>query len=151
MKKIGEYTAKGQTSEAEVYAFINLFDGSYETGYKVKEFKIWGNNFAGGSQPDCIGKLATTADVSTATANFMNAQDNREIAWATSSGSTDSGGSPFAESIVDPDNLIIEDLYVFCRDYGGHNVNYMIVLEKYAIEDWEGAMGIVRNRSQGVG
>ena len=45
MKKIGEYTARGILSEADTEAGnpqqIPLFDGSFKTAYRVKEFYIW--------------------------------------------------------------------------------------------------------------
>ena len=53
-------------------------------------------------------------------------------------------------SVVDPDNMIIEDLYFSARFSAADTfrVNYMVTLEKYDISDWQGALTMVRNRSQ---
>ena len=51
-------------------------------------------------------------------------------------------------SIIDPDNMIIEDLYLVVNAQDEGNVNYMIQLQKYDISEWQGALSMVRNRSQ---
>ena len=154
MKKIGEYTARGIVSEADTTAGnpqkIPLFDGSFTTGYRVVEFKIWGTSWGSSSAPDCIGKLSKNDDGTTAANNFMRADDDNQIAWATSAGSTDQGGAPLDDSIIDPDNMIIEDLYVYVRASTDANaVNYIVRLEKYEISDWQGALAMARDRAQG--
>ena len=83
MKKIGEYTARGQidetSSENGAPAVINLFDGRFDTGYRVTEFYVWGSNAASSSNPDVSGKLATSKNVASGT-SFFDASDDREIA-----------------------------------------------------------------------
>jgi hypothetical protein len=153
MKKIGEYTMRGQLSENETetapYGYkVPLFDGRFDTGYRVVEFTIWGSNWASSTGPDVIGKLGTQPNLSPDPGDFMNANDQREIAWAGAPGGTDTGGSGF--SVVDPDNMIIEDLYVYTRGAtDAADVNYMIKMVKYDITDWKGALSMVRNKSQG--
>jgi hypothetical protein len=151
MKLVGQYTARGTLSETDAVQRINLFDGRFDTGYKVVDFRIWGGDFQGSSQPDVIGKLATEPGLERTTATFMRAADNREIAWAASAGSTD-GGLGFAEAgVIDPDNIIVEDLYVYVR--GATNtspVNYMVVMEKYDISLNVGAYSMVRNSGQDI-
>lgn len=154
MKKIGTYTIRGQTTEEEQEAGrpaqIRLFDGRFDSGYKVIEFKIWSQNYNGSSPPDVIGKLATTDNLAGAPNVFFNAQDVRELAWATSAGSTD-GGLGFGDSIVDPDNFVVEDLFVYARaSTDGTQVNYMVIMEKYDVTDARGALAMVRNNAQNV-
>ncbi len=153
MKKIGEYTVRGLLSEDESETMpyqrkITLFDGRFDTGYRVTEFHIWGSSWNTSSQPDVVGKLATEAGLTTTASGFLNAGDNREIAWAGGNGGLDTGGTTF--SIVDPDNMIIEDLHVYVRgNVDTTDVNYLIKMEKYDISDWQGALSMVRNKSQG--
>jgi hypothetical protein len=157
MKKIGQYTARGIVSEADTAAgkpqLISLFDGRFDTGYRVVEFYIWGSTYSGSAEPDVIGKLSKNDDgVGASGASFMRADDNNQIAWATSAGTTDAGGAPFAETIIDPDNMIIEDLYVYARGSSSTTtqaINYLVVLEKYDITDWQGALTMARDRAQG--
>jgi hypothetical protein len=157
MKKIGEYTARGIVSEADTAAgnpqLITLFDGRFDTAFRVKEFYIWGSTFSGSVEPDVIAKLSKNDDgVFNSGANFMRADDDNQIAWATSAASADAGGAPFAESIIDPDNMVVEDLYVYARGLSSvttQAINYLIVMEKYEITDWQGALTMARDRAQG--
>ena len=151
MKKIGQYTARGTLTEVDAVQKINLFDGRYDTGYKVVDFRIWGGDFTGSSQPDVVGKLSTEPGLENAAATFMRAADNREIAWAASAGSAD-GGLGFAESgVIDPDNIIVEDLYVYVRGTSNTSpVNYFVRLEKYEISLNVGAYSMVRNSGQDI-
>ena len=49
-------------------------------------------------------------------------------------------------SIIDPDNLVIQDLFLYPD--ANNNTNYLIKLEKYQFTDSLGALAMVRNRSQ---
>ena len=153
MKKIGDYTLRGQLVEEDAEAGnpfrIRLFDGRFDSGYKVVGFNVWGASYSSSSTPDCVGKLATTDNLNASDVNFMNAQDVREIAWATSAGSTD-GGLGFGESIIDPDNFIVEDLFVYVRGADTFNINYIVYLEKYDTTASRGALAMVRNNAQNV-
>ena len=44
MKKIGEYTVRGRLAAQET-AKIQLFDGRFDTAYKIKDFKKWNFHF----------------------------------------------------------------------------------------------------------
>ena len=144
MKKIGEYTMRGRIDADSDSNRILLFDGSFQTGYRVTDFIIASadpNDAAG----DCNAKLTTEAT----TSHAWNWDDSTQIAWAVSENRVTS--SPvFGRSIVDPDNLIIQDLFIQCESSNAVTVNYMIIMEKYEITDWQGALGMVRNSSQDV-
>ena len=80
----------------------------------------------------------------------MRADDDNQIAWAWFGASTDSGGSSSQAPIIDKDNLIVEDLYVYVRASGDdQEINYMVELEKYEITDWQGALSMARDRADG--
>tara|TARA_Y100000361_G_C11150678_1_gene340821 strand:+ start:30 stop:536 length:507 start_codon:yes stop_codon:yes gene_type:complete len=157
MKKIGEYTARGIVSEEQTEAGIPqripLNDGNPRTAYRVVRFQVWGADYGGSTNPDCAGKLSKNDDGITSFASFMRADDHNQVAWSQSTGQTDSGGGGgFGESIIDPDNLIVEDLYVYARSAHSTDVlpiNYLVVLEKYEISDWQGALTMARDRAQG--
>ena len=154
MKKVGTYTLRGRVSELDTEAGtpqkIRLFDGRFDTGYKVINFKVWSSTFSNSTHPDMIAKLGTTDNLRTSNVKFMNADDVREIAWAGSAGGTDVWTD--TNSIVDPDNFIVEDLYVYMRDAfdasGGGN--YMVTLEKYTSTSSMGALALVRNNAQNI-
>ena len=157
MKKIGQYTARGTVSEQDTIDGnphqIPLFDGRFDTAYRVVEFKIWGTDYDGSANPDCIGKLSKNDDGAVAPSVFMRADDDNQIAWATTAAGGQSGtDGGFSESIIDPDNLVVEDLYVYVRSANATTtdpVNYLVILEKYEITDWQGALAMARDRAQG--
>jgi hypothetical protein len=154
MKKIGVYTARGIVTEDETAAGtpqkIPLFDGSFQTAYRVIDFYIWGSDYGSNTQPDCIGKLSKNEFGVVATANFMRADDDNQIAWSWFGANQESGADFGRDSIVDPDNLIVEDLYVYglINSGGTAAINYMITMEKYEISDWQGALTMARDRQQ---
>ena len=151
MKKIGEYTARGQVSEdlteQGIPDKITLFDGRFNTGYRVTDFKIWTSNVLAGTA--AAAKLSTSGTSSTARADFFRADKNDQIAWAVTEMTTDGGTSGgFADAIGDFDNLVIEDLYVYVRcETHETPINYMITMEKYEITDWKGALAMARDRA----
>jgi hypothetical protein len=153
MKKIGEYTARGICEEVGGLAVpqqIPLFDGSFKTAYRVVDFKIWSSDYGASSSPDVVGKLSKNDDGGTSTSDFMRADDDNQIAWAASAGAGDAGLGFGEGPIIDPDNLIVEDLYVYGRAANSDAViNYLVVMEKYEISDWQGALAMARDRAQG--
>ena len=150
MKKLGEYTVRGLFDEGEglVKRIATLFDGRFDTAYRLVGGIFYPSDFASSTAPDCLAKLGTDVGLHTGSAGFFNFSDNREIAWGGFSGSTD-GSLPVPAFQFDPDNLIVEDLYMAIRQSASGNVNYLLHFEKYDITDWQGALSMVRNRSQG--
>ena len=73
---------------------------------------------------------------------------NTQIAWGFG-GNNNTTSATFSNfSIIDPDNLIIQDLYLIGANAGSGEINYIITLEKYEFTEWKGALGMVRNKSQ---
>ena len=153
MKKIGMYTARGAIDEESTAAGapqqIPLFDGSFKTAYRVIEFHIFPGNINNSTNPDVIGKLSKNDDGVLSNVNFWRADDDNQVAWSSVSGSSDIVAAPF--NLVDPDNLIVEDLYVYGLTAGStaSPINYLVVMEKYEISDWQGALAMARDRAQG--
>jgi len=148
MKKIGDYTVRGSVRTDNEINRIILNDGSFETGYRVVEFVIGPHDMDNTGVNNITAKLMTDDDA--AVGINWNWDNNEEIGW--SAYSHDANGIfPQTFSLVDPDNLIIQDLYIIADEGGaGGDVkcNYFIRLEKYAIDDSTGALAMVRNRSQ---
>ncbi len=143
MKKIGEYTTRGNVGDG-AFDRITLFDGRFDTAYKVVEFTIFPTS-PFDTNGDVYATLLTQEDAAGATT--WRADDNTQLAWSSwSVFGTDSITSDF--NLIDPDNLIVEDLFIYCNSNGNDNCNYFIRLEKYDITDWQGALSMVRNKSQ---
>jgi hypothetical protein len=143
MKKIGEYTARGRIEHRFIQR-ITLFDGCFNTGYKVISFELLTDDPTTALN-DVSGTLATEEAAAT---SEWNLADVRQIGWAghevRQGGPAESGGA------VDPDNFIVEDLYVYGFNAAGTNnyINYIITMEKYETTDWRGALAMVRNSAQ---
>ena len=143
MKKIGEYTTMGQVASASGTK-IQLFDGRFDTAYKIVGFSVTPQNVNSGN--NAYGKLTTEDDTLSNPANW-DWGSNIEVAWSGTYAVSD--GIAGNRDFIDSNNLIVEDLYFYGIDSANDRVNYMIQLEKYDISDWKGALTMVRNKSQG--
>lgn len=147
MKKIGEYTMRGKCGIAAAPERLILFDGRFDTAYRVVEFSI--ASVTQNINIEAAAKLMTDNDGISAGSNDWNWNNNEEIAWARIGNNANIAASHTAESYIDPDHLVVEDLYIKANtNEGDEEINYMMVLEKYDISDGQGALAMVRNRSQ---
>jgi hypothetical protein len=147
MKKIGEYTTRGSIVADDTINRIILDDGSYKTGYRVVEFVIAPHDMDNTNIRVYAAKLLTN-DEQTPGVNW-NWDRNGEIGWAQYALDANSSNGPNVFSLVDPDNLVIQDLFVIGSEYASDiKLNYFIRMDKYEISDWKGALSMVRNRSQ---
>lgn len=144
MKKIGELTLRGRIPVNTNGHRLQIFDGKYTTGYRVKEFIV--STYTPYATEEIVAKLHTsTTTVSIGQWDWAN---NQEIAWALWAAPTVQYYFP---SVVDEDHMIIEDLYI--TNYSptgeaGEECNYLIKLEKYEFPAWTGAAAMVENLSQ---
>lgn len=131
---------RGQVAPGEVQRLI-VDDGNYKHGFKVIEFHVFGPNLAGNRDPTM--SLGLDYDV---TSNW-DARDNRQIAWAGMVCSTgNSGGALDTFSLVDPNHIVVTDLYVnnWSTDIG----NYLVVIEPIMLTEEQGIMALIKERSQ---
>jgi hypothetical protein len=136
MKSI--HTLRGVVQAAEKKI---VFDNDLRNvGWKIKEFYYWPNNMD--SNPYVWGKLWIGNDDG-GSLGFSDAQDNRAIAWAQSSGTTPEA---LSTSIVDPDHIITGQLRVI--NGAGDNAAYLIVLEKMDLSTDQEIMALIKERSQ---
>jgi|FLLY01.1.fsa_nt_gi hypothetical protein len=141
MKKIGEYTARGQIANQTTQR-ITLFDGRFDTGYKIISFHVFPDE-PYTAAADVVGVLATESAAAT---DDWDLGDNRQVAWASVDIRT--GGFAAGGGTTDPDNFIIEDLFVHGKNGNSGAINYLVTMEKYETTDWRGALAMVRNASQ---
>tara|TARA_Y100001963_G_scaffold131927_1_gene189914 strand:+ start:607 stop:1053 length:447 start_codon:yes stop_codon:yes gene_type:complete len=147
MKKIGTHCVRGQLPEG-VEERISLFDGKFTTGYRITDVRICSSDI--GSSGDDAAVRISTESIGTMPASgesMIDFSDNRQIAWC---GYSSSGGNGFDNitPIIDPENMVIEDLYISGQHGSVHPINYLIYLEKYEFVSWQGAAVMVGNKSQ---
>lgn len=142
MKKIGEYTMKGKFDPDDGVVKLLLFDGKFDTGYRVVKFEHAMSNPLVNEEYKIV--VGTTPDITSA----FDWANNEQIAWGYGGNNNTTSASFSNFAFIDPDNMIIENLYLAGDNVGAGTLNYMITLEKYDISDWQGALAMVRNRSQ---
>jgi len=143
MKRIKDGTriVKGQvlsgTSEK-----VQLFDGKFTTGYRVTKFVVMENFPTTGKT--IVATLKTQRNL---TLGFWNFSDDTQIAWASNNAPISTRWGEF--SLIDPNNLLIEDLHIEAYvDGESVSVNYYIEMEKFEFASWDGAGQMVRNNVQ---
>jgi hypothetical protein len=142
MKPIRDYTIRGTVLVGEVKR-IQLFDGAFDTGFKIKKFVIAPKDVNDSEKVQC--KL-TTEDHEHQTSWFWGRTS--EIGWATWNTPTNSRAGQF--SLVDHDAIVVQDLYIDGTGDTGEIINYYIEMEKVKVSEWQGALAMVKNSNQSV-
>jgi len=154
MKKIGSYTARGnvnpKSSSVGLTKKLNLFDGKFSTAYKITKFEIILSD-PDNTSADVYGMLLTEFLYSGTDATW-DFSESRQLGWASSSAVySDSGMTAQPFNLIDRDNLVVEDLFIYARcGTTAASVNYYIEFDKYDISEGLGALTMVRNSSQSV-
>ena len=143
MKK---HTLRGQLAEGEIKRLI-IDDGRLTHAMRVTKFVVFGDaQLSAGN--DAMGVLGYQGIFP---APMWNAGDNNQIAWSSTVVVDLSGAnSPF--SLIDPNHLIIRDLYITGQvgSTGGTGVlNYYIEMEAVDITHDESILQLIKERSQG--
>jgi hypothetical protein len=136
-------TLRGQFVEGENVRLI-VDDGRLNHGYKVTRFIVSG--IPDSSSNDAYATLSLDYD-----APFTwDWSDNRQIAWA-SSGVSAAGDVRGPWMLVDPDHVVIMDLWIQGRvsgSGGGSVVNYFVELEPIELTDDQAILTLIKERSQ---
>ena len=150
MNVVGEYTCRGTiTPSLTDPERITLFDGRFDTGYRIKKFVISPFDMDNTNIRTYVGKVAT---VDSLDPREWNWSDQREIAWSWygSDANASQAGQHFSQ--VDKEQIIVEDVYVYAEEPGGSTsqfMNYYIEFEKVEISDWEGALTMAKDKAMG--
>ncbi len=130
-------TLRGRVDSLETKRLI-LDDGQFNQGMKVKEFHVFSRGQGTSEDPSCI--LGLDYDLG----NDYDASDNRQIGWAGQS--TSDGSRIMTFSLIDPDHVVLRDLYIYnIRNEPG---NYLIILEPVSLSDDEAILQLIKERSQ---
>jgi len=151
-RPLGEtYVLKGVLPGDYSQHRIMLFDGRFDTAWRVTQFILSPQTILA-TLSDISGKLGTEEFQTGQPAGVWRWEDPREIGWATWRNDGTRVSGPY-NAIIDPENLIIEDLYISAttnQDAPDNLVNYMIILEKYKITQSQGTITYIKNRGQNV-
>lgn len=142
MRSLGKMSIRGSIVIPNVEK-LNLFDGSFGTGFKVTKFVIAPQDVNDSEKMQA--KLMTQDQDHSAKWYWDN---NLEVAWATWNTPTNSRAGDF--NLVDRDNIIVEDLFIDTTGDTDEVLNYYIEMEKFDIGLSLGAYSMVRNSSQNL-
>lgn len=113
-------------------------------GYKVVSFVVACDPSS--SAFDSYATLSLDYD----TDKTWNWGDNRQIGWASTNIVSTSGvNAPF--SVIDPDHIVIQDLWIqgqVSTGSGTDVVNYLIELEPVSLTDDQAIITLIKERSQ---
>jgi hypothetical protein len=136
-------TLRGQFIEGENKRLI-VDDGRLNHGYKVVRFVIAGDPTSSGN--DAWATLSLDYDAPA----IWDWGDNRQIGWASTNVQGTAGLEP-PFSVLDPDHVVIMDLYIqgTVAGAGGSSViNYLIELEPMELTDDQAILSLIKERSQ---
>lgn len=132
-------TLRGRLDDTNVHQII-VDDGRLNHGLKVKEFHVWVD---GGAAEGIYVVLGTQYDMSAG----GDARDNRQIGWAGNAWGTSTPPVASSFSIVDPDHIVVQDLYIQ-RINPSDAANYLIVLEPITMSDDQTILQLIKESSQ---
>ena len=127
-------TLRGKIRGTEQFRRLIADDGQFDVGYKVTNFQAVPASGAGWND----ASLILTTNVTGTTQ--INAEDNRQIGWIVF------GINDGTVSMLDPDHVVVNDLYVYCG--AATSFDYMVTVERVELTDNESVIHMIKERSQ---
>ena len=148
MKSMGLHVVRGEFLTGQRGIKIQIDDRDPRTGYKIVDFKV-AFKFRNDINPESCSAKIMTYEAPPSESSKWEWADSREVAWAYGfSDANTSVGADHHFTVVDPSNLLVEDVYLQGYSYAdGEVFNYMIVFEKFELDPFDGPLTMVRNRS----
>jgi hypothetical protein len=132
-------TLRGQLTDLVPKRLI-VDDGRLTSGYRIVSFQVWPDF---DNDDSVFATLGTQYDMDPT----ANAGDNRQIGWAIGSvdaTGTNRGGQMW--SVLDPDHLVIMDLYILSNRQT--TVNYLVEIEPVDLTNDQTILTLIKERSQ---
>ena len=133
-------TLRGHLTDTNVHRIV-VDDGRPNNGYKVLGFRVWPE---GGGAEGVFATIGTQYDMLPG----ARADDNRQFGWAGSTWSSTGTPTTGAFSVIDPDHVIIADMYIQSTTANIDPTNYLIVVEPMILSDDEAILQLIKERSQ---
>ena len=122
-----------------------LDDGMFTRAHRVVAVHTWPSSITSGVSEEADVTLSLDYDPSP----NWDASDNRQIGWAGfRNGATASTETLNAWSLIDPDHIVVRDLYIINNNSLSTATNYMVVLQEVAIDENEAVLALIKERSQ---
>jgi hypothetical protein len=138
---MARHTLRGTIDSSEVRRLI-IDDGIFTQGHKVMKFEIFPVDMTSGGA-DVSGVLSI--DYDGARQEWL-AEDGRQIGWSSTTMSTSNSVNNKTD-ILDPDHIVIRDLYVTGYSNSGR-INYLVIVEPVSLSEDEVVLQLIKERSQ---
>jgi len=135
MKEI--HTLRGQVDPGTQKRLI-IDDGRFNHAMKIESFIVWPSNPNAAEDPKCVLSLSDKAVTS------VDASDTNQIGW---SKAADATANYSGYSIIDPNHLVVRDLYITNLDANDVS-NYLVILRPETISDDRAIMALIKERGQ---
>lgn len=144
----GNYVVRGQVREEEGPTEINLFDGTYKSGFRLVNIACAGKGPNANNQSMIVASTMSTNV--TGGADRWTWQDQAEVGWA-SAAKEGASSRDNLYSLVDSSIVVVDKLYIFGHNTEGTDfaVNYFLELQPVDLKQFEYAMNYIQNESQG--
>ena len=121
---------------------VLLFDGSFNTAYKILDFQITPTNILFSEEIS-----ATVNTIELPHDSNWNWALNTQVAWSAWGVPINSRFGRYSN--VDDEVLIVEDLFIDFSGDSDQTINWELKLEQVSIKDYEAALAMVNARAQG--
>lgn len=132
-------TLRGRLTSTDIRRIV-VDDGRTNHGYQIVGFYVWCDPAAADG---VFATLGTQYDM----LSGARADDNRQIAWAGNTwSSTSTTPTTGLWNVVDPDHVVITDLYI--QAINSEATNYLIEVRPITMTDDEAILRLIKERSQ---
>lgn len=122
-----------------------LDDGRFTRGHRVVSLHTFPPSISGGVAEEADVTLALQYDA----AAGWDAADNRQIGWAGFRNGTTASTETLNEwSLIDPDHVVVRDLWIINNNSVSNGTNYLVILEEKPISEDEAVLQLIKERSQ---
>jgi hypothetical protein len=133
------HTLRGRLDGNEIRRLI-IDDGRFTHAMRVVSFVVFPRSVASGN--DIQVTLSLNRDFTI----VFDAANNGQIGWASW---WSDASAKHDWTYVDPDHLVVRDLYISNTSAGAAEANYVIKLEAQDISDDEAILQLIKENSQG--
>lgn len=131
------YSLRGRVDSGSQKRLI-IDDGRFNHAMKVESFVVWPANPNAVEDPKCVLSLSDN------TVSSADASDTNQIGWSKAADATTIYSG---YSILDPNHLVVRDLYITNLD-AQDEANYLVILKPMEISDDRAIMALIKERSQ---
>lgn len=136
-------TLRGKASDTTPVRLV-IDDGNFNHAFRVIEFKV----LVSDPRSDGYGSWATLS-LSEDSAGIWDLSDNGQIGWA-GMDITDTDAPAPLMSLIDPEHVVVRDLWIYGDSNVGTEFQYFVRLQKVDISDDQAILALIKERSQNV-